>query len=140
MTVLLLAALSIGKSGVAQTTVEFTYDNSGNRINRQVIVLKSARIASAGEDNQEQEVFEAMLDEREVQIYPNPTKGLLTIELGNLQQQDASIRVYSSGGQLTVQKPVTSYNQVNLSGCPPGFYILAISSGQEKKEWKIIKE
>ena len=114
--VLLAAAWSVGISGFAQTKVyEFDYDASGNRIERQLITLKSASLASALGENPEQEVFEGILDEREIRIYPNPTKGLLRIEIPlQGQEQQVFLRVYNMQGALIADQVVndetSSYN------------------------------
>jgi hypothetical protein len=125
----------------SQTTVEFGYDNSGNRITRTVISLKSAGI-QPGSSNSEQgdELLEDQIGLQETRIYPNPTKGLLRVDFPNLANHEATIRVFDSHGKLIVQQPAAGSAEVDLSIYPPGFYIMTIHIGQDRKEWKIIKE
>ncbi len=125
----------------AQTTVEFGYDNSGNRITRTVISLKSASIQPGSSDSeQDDKLLEDQIGLQETRIYPNPTKGLLRIDFPNLTSHEATIRVFDSHGKLIVQQPAARSAEVDLSVYPPGFYIMTIHIGQDKKEWKIIKE
>ena len=141
--ILLTMLLSVFISVVchAQTTVEFTYDNSGNRITRTVISLKSAGIQPGSSDSdQEDELLEDQIGLQATRIYPNPTKGLLRIDFPNLDNQEAAIRVFDSHGKLIVQQPAAGSTEVDLSIYPPGFYIMTIHVGQDRKEWKIIKE
>lgn len=138
----LLAAFLISTTVHAQTNFGFTYDASGNRLTRAVILLKSATIPG---DSLQSKKAEKPLDDliglQKTRIYPNPTKGMLRIDFPSLTEQEATIRVYDPNGRLIVQKSaVSSGNEVDLSAYPPGFYVMVIHIGQEKKEWKIIKE
>lgn len=137
-----MVVLLLSESIHAQTTFEFRYDASGNRLTRTVILLKSATI---NPDSLEAKKSIIPLDDQiglqEMRIYPNPTKGLLKIELPGLADQMAIIRVYDSGGKQILQKiALSSANEIDLSSQPAGVYIMMIRIGQENKEWKIIKE
>ncbi|WP_372776638.1 T9SS type A sorting domain-containing protein [Mangrovibacterium sp.] len=143
MTISLLAALSFSISSFSQTKVfGFGYDGSGNRIDRHLITLKSASLASALGESQEQEVFEETLDNREIKIYPNPTKGLLRVEIplqGN--EKRVVLQVYNMQGALISDQVVSDeITQVDLYNHPPGMYLLRIASGEEVSQWKIVKE
>lgn len=138
--ILLLSVFS-STTAKAQTTIEYAYDNSGNRITRTVITLKNASIASGfGAEQQTPELLEAQVGLQETIIYPNPTKGLLRIDFPSLTGSKASIRVHDAHGKLIVHKSAAGSNQVDLSFYPSGYYIMTIHIGQVKKEWKIIKE
>lgn len=144
----LLACLLIGllcsETIYAQSKIEFGYDNNGNRVSREVIVLatKSATIPS---DTLHAKQVERPLDElvglQKIRIYPNPTKGMLRIDFPELANQQPIIRMYDQSGRMIIQKTAqTSGNEVDLSIYPPGFYLMVIQTGQDMKEWKIIKE
>lgn len=137
-----LFAVLFSVNAHAQTNYGFTYDTSGNRLTRAVIFLKSATIP--GDSLQTKKVQEILDDQIGLQkacIYPNPTKGLLKIDLPSLNDQDATLRVFDQTGRQIINKSVISIgNEVDMSACPSGFYIMVISIGKEKKEWKIIKE
>ncbi len=137
----LLLLMLITATAHAQTTFEFTYNECGHRVTRAVIALKSAVIpGDTLVARQNEKALEDQIGLQQARIFPNPTKGMLRIDLPTLSS-DATIRVFDSRGTLLMQQTaVESGNTVDLSARPSGFYILTIHVGQEKKEWKIIKE
>lgn len=142
LTCLLVAVLFSGITH-AQTNFGFTYDASGNRLTRAVILLKSATIPSDSlQAKQAEKISEEQIGLQKTLIYPNPTKGLLRIDLPALTQQEAIISLYDSNGRLIIQQhAVELNNELNLYTYPSGIYIMSIQIGQnDRKEWKIIKE
>lgn len=140
LTMLVIILLHGAFSLHAQTKISFKYDVSGNRTDRAVILLanKSATIEQG--DQHEEELTE-LLGDQEIRIYPNPTKGLLKIDLPSLNGIDVTLRLHDSNGRLLIRKQAQEIgNELNLSAYPSGFYILLIQAGTEKREWKIIKE
>jgi hypothetical protein len=140
---LLLFAVLFSVTAQSQTTYQFTYDNSGNRFTRSVILLKSATIPN---DSLVAKELKTPLDDQiglqKTRIYPNPTKGLLRIDLPALNEQEAIIRLHDSTGRLIIQQTAVEVNnELNFSTYPSGIYIMSIQVGQnDRKEWKIIKE
>ncbi len=73
-----------------------------------------------------------------VSVYPNPNYGLLTIDLGDLSE--VSIKLMSIDGKVI-------YKKENISGpsyqfemnAKAGVYILEISSGNTKQNYKVVK-
>ena len=119
----------------AQTMFEFTYNESGHRELREVILLKSA---TATQDTmiikQTEKPLAREIGLQELLIYPNPTKGIVRIEIPFLDSE-AFIRVYDSNGKAIIQKTVNEPSSgINLSGEPSGIYILSIRIGSNKKE------
>lgn len=132
-------------TGQAQTTIKFDHTNRGHREYRDVLVLqsKSAKVPQDTLDKQKEEIkpVEAMIGLHETKIYPNPTKGMLRIDLPRLNDLEALITVHDASGKLIIRKSSNGPgNSVDLSAYPNGFYIMKICIGQDKKEWKIIKE
>ncbi|HPM02251.1 MAG TPA: T9SS type A sorting domain-containing protein [Candidatus Cloacimonadota bacterium] len=125
----------------AQTMFEFTYNESGHRELREVILLKSAKANQDTMISKQTEMpLACEIGLQELLIFPNPTNGIVRIEIP-LLDSEAYIRVYDSNGKAIIQK--TTYEPssgINLSGEPSGIYILSIRIGSNKKEWKIIKE
>lgn len=140
---ILLVVLSLGGlSAFAQTQYEFTYDDSGNRIRREIIVLqaKSASLLSENLLNEEDEIT-SLFGEGEVVIYPNPTKGILRIDLPSLTANGVTLRLFDNQGRMLQSKQAVEMgNELELSHYSSGLYILVIQSGDQKKEWKIVKE
>ena len=139
----LLVAVLFSEIAYGQTTYEFTYDASGNRLTRSVISLRSATIHP---DSLHSKQTEKPLDDKvglqKTRIYPNPTQGLLRIDLPELSEQEAIIRLHDSNGKLIIQQAAVELNnELNLTAYATGIYILTIQIGKnDRKEWKIIKE
>lgn len=137
---LLLLLICVSETGSAQSSYGFTYEG-GKRVTRAIITLKSAKIAK----DTLQAKKEVLIDQvglQETRIYPNPTKGILKVDLPLLVEKNTTIRLYNSTGKLIIQQvAVESNNELNLSSYPPGLYIMSIQIGlKDRKDWKIIKE
>jgi photosystem II stability/assembly factor-like uncharacterized protein len=78
-----------------------------------------------------------------VKIFPNPTNGILNIQLKNTDQTVQAIRLLSSSGQLiNIGKPnLNSGNiQFDLSGLVSGMYFLQVSFSGKTELVKVLKE
>jgi len=127
-----------------QTTFVFTYDDSGNRTERTILLLKSVDITDTGQaiqkPEQEKEINEN-IDSHVIRIYPNPTKGLINIEILPINDQKALIRIYNINGKMVMEKLISDQNTViDLNDQVAGIYILNVIIGNKGKEWKIIKD
>lgn len=146
--VYLLACLLVGvlltENSYAQSKIEFGYDDNGNRDSRKVIVLNTKSATIPPDSLLAKKDIIPLNDKVGLQrtmIYPNPTKGMLRIDFPDLGDQLPIIRAYDQSGRLIVQKTALSLgNEIDLTAYPPGFYMMVIQIGQEKKDWKIIKE
>jgi len=72
-------------------------------------------------------------------VFPNPSKKLVNIDLGNLKNVD--LKVFNRIGQLVYQKEkiMQSNYQFELNQ-PSGIYFIQISSFEKKQYHKLIKE
>ncbi|WP_423129756.1 discoidin domain-containing protein [Gaoshiqia sp. Z1-71] len=114
----------------------FTYDDRGNCLSRPILGggVKSATIA-------DKPAPEKQKDDSFIKLYPNPTKGLLTVEFsefddqvpGSLLVADLTGRVVYSGNTLTKRYTI------DLSARPAGQYLLIYQNGNDKQSWKLIK-
>lgn len=133
-----LLAIFFGLSCLAwsQTKVEFLYDNAGNRTSRQIVNLNSAFLSDSIEISKE------IIGEREIRLFPNPTAGVLTMDIANLKSDESIIvLVTDMAGKVLLRQVQKSANfKIDLTSQPKGFYILSSTIGNERKEWKIIKE
>jgi hypothetical protein len=125
----------------SQNKVSYGYDAAGNRISR-TIVMPSAKSAPAPDKEEQPAVHSEMLSDIQLKIYPNPTEGLLKVEIRNLPEgQKANIWLYDLSGRLISSfKDVSDYASINISGQPAGVYLLKIAAGEYRTEWKIIKK
>ncbi|MBD8348454.1 leucine-rich repeat protein [Dysgonomonas sp. HGC4] len=113
----------------------FTYDPAGNRIKREII-LANTRSA-------EQPVsFIDIVDNQKVVIYPNPTRGALTVEVsGTVPGKSDIIQIYNMQGHLIKHQSMENIRtSLDISAQPKGVYLMKIIINQKATTWKIIKE
>ena len=124
----------------SQDKVTFQYDRAGNRISRTIVL--SSKSAAASDKEERQAVYTEMISDIKIKIYPNPTAGMVKVEIQNLPEgQTANIRIYSMSGRLIATfKDASSVTGVNLSNQPVGVYVMEIVTGEHRTEWKIIKK
>ena len=131
---------------LAQTTVYFSYDDTGNRTLRSIsvpaanLVEKSAIIDTI--NFAKQHVFDDKLGDQLIKIYPNPTHGKLKVDIiGYDLTQATAINVYNISGSLILQrKPAKETEDIDLTGYPNSTYIMRIIINGKVSEWKIIKQ
>ncbi len=155
----LIAGCFLPRPGYSQATINYTfgYDGSGNRISRNVIILKSASLAKdsllkdalltndsltyVSSEAKGNDVFEEMFEKKQITIYPNPTKGLITVQIPLNEEDNARIALYDLRGSLLLEyKNVSSITEVDLSDKPSGTYLMKIFIGNKPTTWKIIKQ
>ena len=75
-------------------------------------------------------------------VYPNPSKDIFTISLGNLQPD--SIEVYDVMGKLILKKNTISFanfqTSIDLSSVAQGIYFIKISANGQNSVKRIVKE
>ncbi|MDM8162163.1 T9SS type A sorting domain-containing protein [Labilibaculum sp. K2S] len=134
--------------GMSQNNISFTYDVAGNRVSR-TINLSSTKSGINGGDTEKlsfeksEDFFTEILAEKEIKIYPNPTRGQLRVDILGYEDLDSnsSIQVFTTGGALLYKSNTPSQtNDINLSDKPAGLYLMVITIGSEKSTWKIIKQ
>jgi hypothetical protein len=149
--------------------VSYGYDNAGNRISRTInmpictpppqdsteTVIEEEDIAGIGQDvdtqvanrreqseqnEKTQEVYTDVLSETQIFIYPNPTRGELKIESGELRVDNVEI-FDMMGRRVDVQYSIlnTQYS-IDISHLPAGTYIMRIAVGDEATSWKIVRQ
>lgn len=129
----------LGNISYGQTNIKFSYDGSGNREERIINMNKSAIVES--DSYFENKPLEEKIGFREIKIYPNPTNGILKVAIPDLNSIEAQIQLYDLNGKLAARQiNLTTLNEIDITSLPAGVYVLIISIGYEKKEWKIIKE
>ena len=118
--------------------IVYEYDYAGNRIARTVIQMNSKSKMLNNEATPVQE-----LDNCKITIFPNPTKGVLTIAItGGLDDCYYHLLLYTSSGQKLLEEDhLGNLNSpMNLSDYPNGIYILVLRSKQRELQYKIIKQ
>lgn len=118
-----------------QNTVKYTYDASGNRVKREIVLTKSAVETRS-------DFFTEELAKRTIKIYPNPTEGQLKVEVSDFEEcKSVGLTVVNMQGQIVLKKKMNSAtDDLDMSGEASGLYILQINIDGENSSWKIIKK
>jgi hypothetical protein len=139
--ILFLGVFALFASATAAQSVWFFYDETGNCTSRRIIMLSASDDALRADGSAS--LFEEQIDtDLQVKIYPNPTEGLLQVEIsGNTDDEvPAILSVFNTGGkQLQIQQAVSNLTLVNLSSYPKGIYILRLLVKDKPTDYKIIK-
>ena len=98
------------------------------------------------ESSPSNEVFSdwtAMAEEitgRQIQVYPNPTNGILTIETQNADAQMTECHVLNLMGQEVMRQVGDSGQmKLNLTELPDGTYFVKVVTANENKTIKVVK-
>ncbi|MDT3738618.1 MAG: T9SS type A sorting domain-containing protein [Candidatus Kapabacteria bacterium] len=110
-----------------------TYDDSGNRLSRTFtnVILKSVDTT----------MTETAVGNFNIKIYPNPTKGQLTLIIANLGSND-KVQLFLtdfSGNELARMDFSTAENTIDMSKHVNGTYFLRVVIGEQTETFKIIK-
>ena len=121
--------------------IKYTYDNAGNRLTRQKEIVIQTR-GALSDDEGEPSTYEEKLSETKVTIYPNPTRGILKIDISGVEKfENARISLYDLTGTLLQQwGSISQSNMVDISDRTPGMYIMQIVYNGNTSSWKIVKE
>jgi hypothetical protein len=77
----------------------------------------------------------------EFMVYPNPNRGLLTIELNNAENQEFDISVLNaSGSLLRSAKAFSNLYEMDIQDLPQGMYFINIRSNDINKTISVLKE
>ena len=125
---------SIGQS------VNYVYDNAGNRTER--VFSMSPAPAQPGSTISTITSLSDILAEKSIVIYPNPTKGIITVEIKDYTEKlQAEFRLSDISGRTVFHRKSNSgYQTFDISRQAAGIYLLQISINGESVVWKIIKE
>jgi len=88
-----------------------------------------------------QEFYTDALSETLITIYPNPTRGLLTVKIANPSQHSASsLTLFDMQGRVITRQPLVEENKLDISAQPAGTYVMQVAIGTEMTSWKIVKQ
>jgi len=77
--------------------------------------------------------------EKGIEIYPNPTSGILKINFKNSTDK-SEIEIFNSIGQNVFKNNISNQTEINISTFSNGIYLMKIKNGQNVVTKKIIKE
>lgn len=102
---------------------------SGTGVDDQIIVI-TQNGSTVGISN---------LNYSDITIYPNPTNGIITIDICN--PYNADIEIYNTNGSLIYSKDLISIQeQIDLSAYPKGMYFIKVRQQGTMKVGKVVLE
>lgn len=134
---IIFSLLCLCVSVIAQK-VSFAYDEAGNRISRELVIVQSVRPLSLASVNPS---YYDMLDDASIKISYD-TDGCINIEITNFNENmHGHISVYSVSGIVLFSTEIhQALTTVELGNQPNGIYILGIEINGQQLSWKIIKK
>jgi hypothetical protein len=134
-----LLASALLPATVSAQSISYTYDAAGNRIQRSYAAARSsvAPTEEAAEISAEEPAVVC-----DLRLYPNPTDGLLTVEItGFTAATRARIELYSSTGRLLDRlTEVEAVNTLDMTAFPAGVYFLRAEIDDRILSRKVIKK
>jgi hypothetical protein len=131
-------------------TVSFSYDASGNRIQREIIFIEKSEIFHENKqsiNNNELADTAAIqhnviINEVNIIIVPNPNGGKFKVVIsGTDENTSASLLLHNLSGTMILKKEnMTKITDVDISKQNNGTYFLSIIINDQKETWKVIKQ
>jgi len=123
-------------SGEFQGTVDFdfgpnTFNLIANSYDYFLLKLKPSPLTT--------EITQSNL-EQEISLYPNPSNGIVTIDLGNIYS-NTSLEIRNIYGQLVSTKNVSNTNLIHIElNEAPGIYFITLNSDNKNAVLKVVKK
>ncbi|WP_298900969.1 S8/S53 family peptidase [uncultured Psychroserpens sp.] len=134
-------------SSSMKLTLEFPlYPDPENIVNDGYVAIDDIKLTCVGGPQGRQvdiaidnETIESTLSEN-ITLYPNPTKGLLKIDLKNTKDSIDIVKIYNLQGALVKSQKPNNSNAIDFKGLQNGMYFVKIktSSGKQITQ-KVIK-
>jgi hypothetical protein len=143
LSVFLMMFLFITSLNCYSQTIYYSYDEAGNRTKKTIYLDKGSIRAKAPAQEPVKPVEDNSLKVQKIRIFPNPTEGILRIEIsgGDENNSDVRISVTDVNGKVIIDKPNEGLiTEINLSSYPDGLYILILRQGSQISKWKVIKK
>ena len=134
ISVLLIAFFATVAMYAQKTTINYGYDNAGNRITRTITISANAHRPDS--------VYMDSVPGNGIKIYPNPTAGVMKVEITGIKtDEDNFIYLYDLTGKMVFeQKNVQEISYIDITSQPTGAYVMRITLGKNTTSWKILKE
>ncbi|MDR0969404.1 MAG: T9SS type A sorting domain-containing protein [Lentimicrobiaceae bacterium] len=116
----------------------FDYDASGNRIHRWWAEMEQMKSSESLPFTLSDTIPESLLDS--TSVYPNPTRGSLTVSLAENPEQGVQYHLYDQRGQILEQgKLYKTTTLLDIGSYPDGLYFLLLIADRSSTTYKIIK-
>lgn len=124
-------------------TIEYTYDDAGNRKERKVLVniLPTDSETSATARNKSNTKLDKLHEDirKSISIYPNPAQDQLRITIEH-ELPNATMELFDLSGKLMSQHLLKDFNNsLDISNYSSGEYILVIKNKEFIGQWKVVK-
>jgi hypothetical protein len=127
----------------ASTYTTYRYDPFGNRVKRELVTIDLSKSASISNSESEIEPTEEEFGDRKLLIYPNPTKGVISLAIIGGEEEDVyKYTLHNMAGTTLVTNQFVGNGQhpIDLSGFSNGNYLMVVENKQKRVVFKIIKE
>jgi hypothetical protein len=128
-------------AAILSQTVNYGYDNAGNRTSRRLSVSKSL-LNERDSTSLEREKITEQIEDKTIIVYPNPVREEVNVEISGYDENlDGSISLFDQVGRLLInQQQISQRNTFNLSRYSRGIYFMIIKIGTNKTKYTIIKD
>lgn len=116
--------------GIWTLTVDDPYNGDGGTINSVKLIICNIQLPLSTGDT----TFSNL------KIYPNPTNGIVNIDLGNPNLDSKSIvKIFDIQGRIiSTKEMINTIDNINISNLSDGVYLISIENGSSKTTKKII--
>ena len=136
-----IAVLSLfcSLSAMAQNTVYYSYDASGNRVKREIVLNRQNAPQPPGCSPYYSDQLAA---DYSIKIHPSVSDGTIHVEvLSKVGSYEGTVTAYSLAGAKVQECKVENGNAyIQLGDSPKGVYILHVEINGKSTDWKIIKK
>jgi hypothetical protein len=119
----------------AQQHIQYTYDQAGNRTQRNYFV---ARLAAPSTENDSSVFIENLFG---IKVYPNPAPDKINISIAALEEGE-SVLIYLSdeqGKKLLMHDQKSKLDAIDISSLKAGIYYLRIYIKSENVTYTVVK-
>ncbi len=123
----------------AQGRVNYAYDETGNRVKREIVIVQAAK--ASGKKTGKNTSFHDMLGEKSIRI-TSSTSGRINVQVLRLLPTDEGIISVctTSGAEVFRQRIISTENTVDLRSLPRNVYLLNITINGIPTTWRIAKK
>lgn len=139
----------------AVINLNYAYDLAGNRTSEDIIVnlideeevtARNLNIVEGLVSNDSPEMMiatetrsEKPLDANDISVFPNPTKGIVRVSVTG-SAESYNMTLMNSMGQLIMDQPLQSSQEIDISTQIAGIYYIIVSSGTDRLVYQVIKK
>lgn len=142
---LVLIFVLVGISTHAASKISYLYDAAGNRITRAIIIQEVIENTVLDSSIKNAHINDSSIvdnAEKEIHIYPNPTQGIVMVDISNMDEnaQSSLVLLDLKGKPIVTRKKLQANNQIDFTNTSSGTYIMRINLDGKNKTYKIIKK